>query len=126
MSIHYLHGGGAKADFGNLFSVDGPESADERFDTLAVGKGVRIERIVSTGQASPEGFWYDNPHEEWVVLLSGEAALEFDGEAEPHSMRPGDYVRIPAHCRHRVAWTHAAEATFWLAIHYEEATAEAR
>ncbi|TDN69525.1 cupin domain-containing protein [Paraburkholderia sp. BL10I2N1] len=126
MSIHYLHGGGPKPDFGNLFGVDGPQSPDERFDTLAVGKGVRVERIVSTGQASPEGFWYDNPHEEWVVLLSGGAALEFEAETEHRTMQPGDYVRIPAHCRHRVAWTHAGEPTFWLAIHYENAAAGAR
>ncbi|MBV8626852.1 MAG: cupin domain-containing protein [Paraburkholderia sp.] len=120
MSVDLLRGRGPKPDCGHLFSVDGLPGPGERFDTLAEGKGVRIERIVSTGQASPEGFWYDNPHEEWVVLLSGGAALEFEGVPETHVMQPGDYVRLPAHCRHRVAWTQAGEATFWVAIHYEE------
>jgi cupin 2 domain-containing protein len=120
MSIHYLRGRGPKHEAGNLFQVDGPHFPDERFDTLVEGKGVRIERIVSTGQASPPDFWYDSPHEEWVVLLSGAAALEFEGDSEPHAMQPGDYVRISAHCRHRVAWTHVSEVTFWLAIHYED------
>jgi len=121
-----LHGPLSKPDSGHLFSVDGPLGPGERFDTLAEGKGVRIERIVSTGQASPEGFWYDNPHEEWVVLLSGGAALEFEGVPEPHVMQPGDYVRLPAHYRHRVAWTQAGETTFWLAIHYQEMPAARR
>ncbi|MGF6778881.1 cupin [Paraburkholderia sp. GAS334] len=120
-----------KPETGNLFDLAGPHGPDEQFDTLVDRKGVRVERIVSTGQASPADFWYDSPHEEWVVLLAGAAALEFaegceggsegavEGAAQLHTMRPGDYVQIPAHCRHRVAWTHASEPTFWLAVHYE-------
>ncbi|SEA34462.1 cupin domain-containing protein [Paraburkholderia sartisoli] len=117
-----------KPETGNLFDVSGltaPTGPDERFDTLVDRTGLRIERIVSTGQASPAGFWYDSPNEEWVLLIAGAAALEFETPAEsgdiarPHMMQPGDYVRIPAHCRHRVAWTHADEPTFWLAVHYE-------
>ncbi len=114
-----------KTGSGNLFEVDGPPGPDERFDPLLEREGLRIERIVSTGQASPAGFWYDSPHEEWIVLLAGAATLEFEGETEAHAMRPGDYVRIPAHCRHRVAWTSASEPTFWLAVHYGD-TAAAR
>ncbi|CAG4885775.1 cupin domain-containing protein [Paraburkholderia gardini] len=114
-----------KPETGNLFDVAGPTGPDERFDTLIDRTGLRIERIISTGQASPEGFWYDSPHEEWVLLIAGAAALEFETPSEdivrPHMMQPGDYVRIPAHCRHRVAWTDAGEPTFWLAVHYERA-----
>ncbi|CAG4892808.1 cupin domain-containing protein [Paraburkholderia saeva] len=112
-----------KPETGSLLDVAGHVASGERFDTLVDRTGLRIERIISTGQASPPDFWYDSPHEEWVLLIAGAAALEFEtpveGIAQPHVMQPGDYVRIPAHCRHRVAWTHAGEPTFWLAVHYE-------
>jgi cupin 2 domain-containing protein len=32
-------------------------------------------------------------------------------------MRPGDYVNLPAHCRHRVEWTDPERETVWLALH---------
>ncbi|CAG4898419.1 cupin domain-containing protein [Paraburkholderia saeva] len=112
-----------KPETGSLLDVAGHVASGERFDTLVDRTGLRIERIISTGQASPPDFWYDSPHEEWVLLIAGAAALEFEtpveGIAQPHVMQPGDYVRIPAYCRHRVAWTHAGEPTFWLAVHYE-------
>lgn len=90
---------------------------EERFDTLEEGAGWRLERIVSHGQASPEGFWYDQPQDEWVVLLRGRAALRFAGEAGLRELGPGDWVAIPAGCRHRVEWTAEAEPTVWLALH---------
>jgi cupin 2 domain-containing protein len=107
--------------WGNLFdgiAQSGVASPDEQVDALVEQGGVTIERIVSTGQASPPGFWYDSPRAEWVVLLTGAAVLEFDGGAEPHPMKPGDHVLIEAHCRHRVAWTSDTEPTVWLAVYY--------
>ncbi|SMG11394.1 cupin domain-containing protein [Paraburkholderia susongensis] len=98
-------------------SESGSESG-EHFDTLVEQRGVTIERIVSTGQASPPGFWYDSPRAEWVVLLAGAAVLEFEGDTAPHPMNPGDHVLIEAHCRHRVAWTSDTEPSVWLAVHY--------
>ena len=80
---------------------------------------VRIERIVSTGQASPPGFWYDQDRAEWVLVVSGAAGLLFEGEAEPLSLGPGDWVHIPAHRRHRVLWTDPANPTVWLAVHHD-------
>ncbi|MHB8801619.1 MAG: cupin domain-containing protein, partial [Rhodocyclaceae bacterium] len=78
----------------------------------------RIERIVSTGQASPEGFWYDQPRDEWVLLLSGSAGLRFADEADVRELRPGDWLLIPAGCKHRVEWTDAAQPSVWLAVHF--------
>lgn len=105
---------------GNLFSAIDVYAGDERFDTLLKRDGVLIERIVSTGQTSPEGFWYDDPREEWVVLLAGAAALEFEAQGSVrHGMLPGDYVHIPPHCRHRVAWTDPALPTVWLAVYFD-------
>lgn len=81
---------------------------------------MRVERIVSTGQASPEGFWYDQAQHEWVVLLAGSAGLAFaDTPGQTLVLSPGDAVDTAAHRRHRVAWTAQGETTVWLAIHYD-------
>jgi cupin 2 domain-containing protein len=107
------------ATAGNLFAGIAHDAQDERFDTLVERGGVRIERIVSTGQASPPGFWYDDAREEWVVLLAGAATLEFEDTAEPpRRILPGDYVHIPPHCRHRVAWTDPTVPSVWLAVYF--------
>jgi cupin 2 domain-containing protein len=90
--------------------------SEELVTVLAEGAHLRIERIVSQGQASPEGFWYDQDEHEWVVVLQGAAGLEF--ETETLELRPGDFVNIPAHRRHRVAWTTPTEPTIWLAVFY--------
>lgn len=104
----------------NLFAELPTGLSDELVDVLAEGKHVRIERIVSTGQASPTGFWYDQEQAEWVVVLKGEAKLLFAGDEEPHQMKPGDYVTIPAHKKHRVEWTSGAQPTVWLAVFFDE------
>ncbi len=77
---------------------------------------VRVERIVSRGHSSPPGFWYDQTDNEWVILLSGSARLLFQGERDPISLGPGDYLDIPAHKRHRVEWTDPDQDTVWLAV----------
>ncbi len=104
---------------GNLFADIGPAAADETFATLAERPGAAVERIVSTGQASPEGFWYDQDWTEWVVVLAGEAALRIEGEAEPRTLRPGDWLELPASLRHRVEWTATDRPTVWLAVHWK-------
>jgi cupin 2 domain-containing protein len=110
----------------NLFSVTPLPSAggnaDEQFDTLLDQPAFRLERIVSTGQATPVGEWLSQPRAEWVVLLTGTAAVRFEDEASPRSLQPGDVLHIPPNRRHRVEWTDAASATVWLALHYDEAT----
>lgn len=103
---------------GNIFANLATERPDEEFTELLAAPGLRIERIVSTGQASPAGEWYDQDRAEWVILLQGSAGLLFEGEREARVLGPGDYVHIPAHARHRVAWTAPEKATVWLAVHY--------
>jgi cupin 2 domain-containing protein len=76
-----------------------------------------IERIVSRGHCSAKGFWYDQHWDEWVLLLSGMALIEFKEESESTPLGPGDCLLIPAHTRHRVAWTEPHADTIWLAIH---------
>ncbi|AOY90673.1 cupin [Cupriavidus sp. USMAA2-4] len=107
------------ADQGNLFAGVPVGAADEVFTALLERRGLKIERIVSNGQASPPGFWYDSQQEEWVLLLEGSAAVQIEGEAAPRLLQPGTWLRLPAHCRHRVAWTEAGRPTVWLAVHYD-------
>lgn len=103
---------------GNIFDTPGATPGGEHIDELFSGRGFRVERIVSTGQATPAGEWYDQEEREWVVLLSGRAELRFEGEDKPLVLAPGDYVDIPAHRRHRVESTSPDVETVWLAIHY--------
>jgi len=92
--------------------------SQEIFETITESDGVRIERIVSNGQATPQGEWYDQERAEWVLLLAGSAGLLFEGQEQPQRLAPGDHLLIPAGCRHRVAWTDAAVPTVWLAVHF--------
>ena len=101
----------------NLLQTLPEDLSEEVIETLVQSRSVCIERIVSNGQASPEGFWYDQSEEEWVVLLVGAARLQFEGD-EPIAMKPGDAVLIAAHRRHRVEWTMPDAPTIWLAIHF--------
>ncbi|KAB7624304.1 cupin domain-containing protein [Alkalilimnicola sp. S0819] len=103
---------------GNLLANLPAHLPEELFEPLLQGEGLRIERIVSTGQATPEGQWYEQEDNEWVLLLQGAAGVLFDGEPAPRELAPGDWLRIPAGCRHRVAWTSAEQASVWLAVHY--------
>jgi cupin 2 domain-containing protein len=104
----------------NLLSPLPSKLPVELVEAIVKSKHVRIERIVSTGHASPEGFWYDQKENEWVVVLKGEAKVVFEGESQPVDLKPGDHVTIPAHRRHRVEWTTPKEPTVWLAVFYGE------
>lgn len=98
--------------------LPGMDADDEQLDLLIQKPHLRIERIVSTGQASPPGFWYDQEEDEWVLLLTGRAGLRLEGQENVRTLNPGDHVHIPAHTRHRVEWTDDQERTIWLAIFY--------
>ncbi|HEV8078382.1 MAG TPA: cupin domain-containing protein [Orrella sp.] len=102
---------------GNLFESLPKQQAEEEFETLFNHPNVRIERIVSTGQCSGPGFWYDYPHAEWVLLMQGQAELQFENESSPTKLSAGDYICIDAHRRHRVVFTQADPTTVWLAVH---------
>lgn len=96
-------------------------SPDEVFETLLQAPGVKLERIVSRGQTTPEGEWYDQGWDEWVMLLAGAARLLVEDEDEEITLEPGDALLLPAHCRHRVTWTDPAQPTLWLALHVGKA-----
>jgi len=100
----------------NLFSEIPSNLPEELIEKLVDAPDIRIERIVSTGQASPPGFWYDQAESEWVVVLRGEAVLAF--EDETRILKPGDYVLIPPHRKHRINATSLTEPTVWLAVFF--------
>jgi cupin 2 domain-containing protein len=103
----------------NIFSqIPASTATDEQFTELLARPGLKIERIVSTGQSSPADFWYDQPGGEWMLLIQGEAKLRFAEEASARHLKAGDFLDIPAHKKHRVDWTPADQITIWLAIHY--------
>jgi cupin 2 domain-containing protein len=102
----------------NLFADLPASSGQEVFSEILARPDLRIERIVSFGQASAEGFWYDQPHGEWVAVLAGAARFRFEDETTARTLAPGDHVDIPPHRRHRVEWTDPAQPTVWLAVHY--------
>jgi cupin 2 domain-containing protein len=102
----------------NLLRHLPPAGAGEVTERLAGAGAVRIERIVSHGEASPDGFWYDQAEAEFVVVLAGAARLRFaDGEAL--ALAPGDWADIAPHRRHRVDWTDPGQPTIWLAVFYQ-------
>jgi cupin 2 domain-containing protein len=101
----------------NLFSNIPSNLPEELIETLIQSDGVRIERIVSHGHASPEGFWYDQDEHEWVMVLQGAARLQL--EDRTIDLGPGDYINLPAHTKHRVQWTTTDQPTIWLAIFYK-------
>ena len=104
----------------NLFSGIPEGLREELISPLLITGAFTLERIVSSGQATPPGEWYDQETHEWVILLKGRARLMFEEEKEVRTLQPGDYVHIPAHRRHRVEWTESAQTTLWLALHYRE------
>jgi cupin 2 domain-containing protein len=93
----------------------GAEAA-ERFEELLTRPGVRIERIVSSGQSTPPGEWMDQSWDEWVLLVAGRAGLTLEGDPRL-TLAAGDHLLIPAHRRHRVDWTETP--TVWLAVHFD-------
>ena len=98
----------------NIFAQTSSLKGGEEVRQLLMGQSFRLESIHSYGQPSPEGFWYDQPGDEWVLLACGSARLEFEGEGM-NDLKPGDHLLIPAHCRHRVV-TVSGDAV-WLALH---------
>ena len=100
----------------NLLSGLPDAKLEEVFEPLLERDGLRLERIISKGQVTPRGEWYDQEQDEWVMVLAGAARLLIEGEGEL-SLERGDSIFLPAHKRHRVTWTAPDRETIWLALH---------
>ena len=105
-------------DIRNIYSSIPVDIPKELIQDILTAGSFKIERIVSKGHSSPEGFWYDQDQNEWVLLLKGGAGLMFEGRDEIFELKPGDYVNIPAHLKHRVEWTEPNTETVWVAVMY--------
>lgn len=100
----------------NLFQLPNTLDEEELFETLLKNKNLTVERIISTGQTSPADFYYDQPQDEWVLVLQGEAILSFEHN-ESKTLIAGDCLLLPAHQKHRVDYTSSTPPCIWLAIH---------
>ncbi|ATX81207.1 cupin 2 domain-containing protein [Mariprofundus ferrinatatus] len=103
---------------GNILSTIPADLPEELSELLVHNSNLRIERIVSRGHRSDEGFWYDQDEDEWVLLLHGSARLQFEDKVL--TISAGDHILIPAHTRHRVCWTDPDVESIWLAIFSKE------
>jgi len=101
----------------NVFALPDRPLSEEQFDVLLAAGAVKIERILSSGHTTPRGEWYDQEQDEWVILLQGRATLSYE-EGSEVDLHPGDYLHLPAHCRHRVEFTSTDPPCVWLAVHY--------
>lgn len=102
----------------NIFSSIPANLEKEIFEDILTLPNLRVERIISRGQSSPDVGWYDQLEHEWVLVLEGNAILEF--ETGPIALGKGDYLNIPAHTKHKVKWTDPTQTTIWLAIFYKD------
>ncbi|MBO9998687.1 MAG: cupin domain-containing protein [Cyanobacteria bacterium SID2] len=100
----------------NIFQLPSPLPDRELLEPLATGNDTLVERIVSSGQTTPSGQWYDQNRDEWVVLLQGEAVLSYEDGSQV-TLKRGDYLLIPARTKHRVEYTSAEPPCIWLAVH---------
>lgn len=105
-------------EISNIFDFSQSVGGSEVFEDFVKSGDVRIERILSKGQASPEPGWYDQDENEWVIVLQGGGRLAFDDGSEVE-LNAGDYINIPAHTKHRVSWTDPEQVTVWLAVFYK-------
>jgi cupin 2 domain-containing protein len=113
---HFPQGNCMKAQ--NIYAGIPADLPEEWVEVLANAPTVRIERIVSCGHASPPDFWYDQQTHEWVILLQGQAQIEYADSLKSVDLAAGDHLLIPAHTRHRVTWTSSEPSAIWLAVHY--------
>ena len=105
-------------DIRNIFSGLQEQTPDEILETILQTHQFKIERIISRDHSTTQGEWYDQDKNEWVLVLKGNAGLRFEDYNEVLVMKPGDYINIRAHQKHRVEWTDPEEETIWLAVHY--------
>lgn len=100
----------------NLFEEIIIDKSEEKFFEIFKNETIKIEKIVSNGQTSPQNFWYEQEQREFILLLEGFAILEFENrEVE---LKKGDCLNIEAYEKHRVKFTSLDESTIWFAVFY--------
>ena len=97
----------------NLYDFSDKQIGKEYIETLFEKQNIRIEKILSDGEISPEGFWYDQFEDEIVFLLKGSAVIEYQNGTSIE-LKEGDYLELPARKKHRVAKT--SKNCVWLTV----------
>ncbi len=103
---------------GNFFDL--PQTLSKGFETfqeIISNENLIVERIISTGQVTPDSQWLEQDKNEWVLLLQGESELEFE-DGERWELKKGDYILIPENKKHKVSSTSIEPPCIWLAIYY--------
>lgn len=100
----------------NIFEQIIVDKNEENFFEIFKNETIKIERIVSNGQKSPENFWYEQEKSEFVLVLEGYAILEFENRVV--ELKKGDCLNIEAFEKHRVKFTSLDEPTIWFAVFY--------
>lgn len=100
----------------NIFNLPPSLPNEELFESIVVNDSILIEKIISTGQTTPSGEWYDSDRDEWVILLQRKAILSYE-DGSQIKLKAGDYLFIPAHQKHRVEYTSTSPPCIWLAVH---------
>lgn len=103
---------------GNIYNLPIKLPSTELFETLIAHNNVLIKRVISTGQITPEGEWYDQEREEWLIVLQGEGELSYEDDSRI-KLTSGDYLYIPAHKKHRVEYTSSIPPCIWLTIFFD-------
>ncbi len=106
------------AETGSIYDYLPIDQTGEAFSTILEKGGLKVERIISTGQSSPAGFWYDQEQAEWVIVLEGRGVVEFE-DGQKADLQKGDYLYIAPRRRHRVTFTAPECPTLWLAVHFD-------
>ncbi|NTW32300.1 MAG: cupin domain-containing protein [Bacteroidetes bacterium] len=104
----------------NFFDIDKIPALHEPeiIDVITKSSNFRIERIVSSGQHSTKDFWYNQKENEWVILLKGNATLEFEN-SQFVELKEGDYILIPCNKKHRIVSTSQNPECVWLAVFFQ-------
>jgi cupin 2 domain-containing protein len=100
----------------NIYELSQKVYQLERFEQIVSGKNIQIKRIISTGQTTTSGQWYDQTTDEWVILLQGEAELSYNDDTRI-KLKAGDYLLIPSHTKHRFEYTSIEPPCIWLAVY---------
>ena len=100
----------------NIFEQIIVDKNEEKFFEIFKNETIKIEKIVSNGQISPENFWYEQEKSEFILLLEGFAILEFEDRVV--ELKRGDCINIEAMEKHRVKFTSLDEPTIWFAVFY--------
>ena len=100
----------------NIFEQIIVNKNEEKFFEVFKNETIKVEKIVSNGQKSPENFWYEQEKSEFILLLEGFAILEFENRVV--ELKKGDCLNIEAYQKHKVKFTSLDEPTIWFAVFY--------